>query len=121
MKVQRLTRDELTRLGEADISVLLRLLKPENVQVVAVEDVGRIVAHVGVLQMTHFEGLWIDPEYRGNAGVFRALIREAYAIPRERGETFALGGAEHGDARMETLCHRLGGRELPVKFFAIGV
>ena len=119
--MQRLSREDFERLADADLGVLLKCLKPENVEVVAVEDSGRFVAHVGVLQMTHFEGLWIAPEYRGNAGVFRALIREAYSIPRSRGETFAIGGAERGDERMETLCHRLGGHELPVKFYAIGV
>lgn len=116
-----LTPADLDRLGDRDLGSLLRYVKPEHAQIVAVEEDGEIAAHVGILQVTHFEGLYIKPEQRGNAGVFRALIRGAFDIPRQRGECWAIGAAEKTDERMETLCRRLGGHELPVKFYAIGV
>lgn len=95
---------------------------PENIALVVVEsDEGEILAACAVLSITHFEGLWIKPEERGNAGVFRSLLRMGYALPQCRGEKWALGGAEDGDERMKGLCHKLGGKELPLKLFAIPV
>jgi hypothetical protein len=122
MNARILKPEEWQRLGEGELSALLPYVEPENVAVVVVEDDdGEIVACVSALQVTHFEGLWIKPEVRGNPGVFRSLIRLAYAVPRFRNEKWILGGAAESDAQMDTLCRRLGGHPLPVKFFAMPV
>jgi ribosomal protein S18 acetylase RimI-like enzyme len=108
--------------ASAGLPTLLAHCEPQNTAVIVVEDgAGIIVACIATLRVTHFEGLWISPEYRGNPGVFRALIREAYAIPRSRRESWVIGGAEDGDERMGDLCRRLGGHPLPVEFFAMPV
>lgn len=122
MRARILNPEEWPRLEGHDLSALLPYVVPQHTAVVVVEDdAGDIVATVADLRATHFEGLWLAPEHRGNAGVFRTLIREAYALPRKRGETWVFGGAGRGDARMKMLCRRLGGQPLPVEFFALPV
>lgn len=110
--------DKITAPGVPD---LLEYCNPEDVSVIVVEEDGKIVASVCVLHVTHFEGLWIEPKHRGNAGVFRSLIRRAYDVPMSWGRSWAIGGAEDGDARMDKLCRRLGGQPLPLKFYALPV
>lgn len=121
MKARILRPEEWEEINTPDLPELLKYCNPDDVAVVVVEKDGRIVASVMVLKVTHFEGLWIKPEERGNAGVFRALIRQAYALPWTRGEQWALGGAADGDDGMDTLCSKLGGVELPMRFYAIPV
>ena len=122
MNARILSPEEWERLEMPGLPELFRYVEPQNVAVVVVEnDSGEIEASVMALQVTHFEGLWIKPEARGNAGVFRALMRQAYALPRLRKENWVFGGAEDGDGQMDTLCTRLGGRALPVKFYAMPV
>ena len=107
---------------DRDISALLPFIEPENIHLVVVEDEsGQIVASVGVLQTTHFEGLWIAPEHRGNAGVFRSLIRKAYSIPQTRNERWVLGGAKPKDERMDGLLCRLGGRKIGERIYALPI
>ena len=122
MRAKILRPEEWDRINSPDLPALLPYVKPGHIAVVAVEDdTGEIVACVSVLQATHFEGLWIREDKRGNAGVFRALIRQAYALPRTRGEQWVIGGAADGDVRMEKMCHRLGGRPLPLTFYVMPV
>lgn len=122
MKARILRPNEWQRVTGAGVPELLPYLEPQNLAVVVVEDdAGKIVASVCAMQVTHFEGLWLDPEHRGNAGVFRSLTRQAYAVPRMRGEHWVLGGAGDGDERMKAICSRLGGKPLPLSFFAMPV
>ncbi len=122
MNARILRPEEWQRIKSNGIHKLLAYTEPQNIAVVVVEnDEGEIVASVSALQVTHFEGLWIKPEERGNAGVFRALIRQAYALPRVRKEQWVFGGAEDGDDQMGALCERLGGHPLPVKFYVMPV
>ncbi len=113
MQARILRPEEWQRINSPGLPELLAYTEPQNIAVVVVEnDDKEIVASVCALQVTHFEGLWIKPEERGNAGVFRALIRQAYAIPRSRGEHFVLAAPDEGDARMASTCSRLGGKLL---------
>ncbi len=123
MMARILRPEEWPRVEEqSGLSALLPFVEPERTAVVVVEDGGgEIVASVAVLQVTHFEGLWIKPEARGNAGVFRALIRLAYALPRVRGEHWVFGAADQTDGKMDMLCRRLGGKPLPVEFYALPI
>ena len=122
MRVRILGPEEWHRVNASGMDGLLAYTEPQNIAIVAVEnDKNEIVASVAALQVTHFEGLWIAPEERGNAGVFRSLIRQAYALPQTRKEKWVIGAAEDGDRAMDALCTRLGGRSLPVKFYAMPV
>lgn len=122
MKARILSPEEWGKLEPEGAPCVLPYTEPENIAVVVVEDDdGAIMACVQALQVTHFEGLWIKPEHRGNAGVFRALIRQAYALPQARRERWAIGASANGDGRMDTLCTRLGGKPLQMHLYAIPV
>jgi hypothetical protein len=83
--------DEWERLsGQALAQTILRYVSPQNTAFVVVERDGEIVAKLGTHLVTMFEDLWIRPDQRGNPGVMRALVRQAFAIPRERGESWAI-------------------------------
>jgi len=120
MKTRILDPTEWNRIP-GPLSEALPLVDPHNVVVVAVEESGEIVATVSVIRISHFEGLWIHPDHRGNAGVFRALIRQAYGIPKVRGEQWVLANAKDGDATMESICKRLCGETLPYRFCILPV
>lgn len=98
---------------------LLPYVAPENIAVVVVEDGDEIVACVSALKVTHFEGLWVSPWHRGNAGVARALLRQAVAIPRVRGEQWVFGGIE--DETMRGFMQRLGSVPIPLELHALWV
>lgn len=122
MRARILRPEEWSKLEPHGAPGTLPFVEPRNIEVVVVEDDdGAIMACVQALRVTHFEGLWIAPEHRGNAGVFRALIRQAYAVPQSRLERWAIGAAANGDGRMDVLCNRLGGQPLPMHLYAIPV
>lgn len=122
MRTRVLAPEEWQDAKVPDLPDMMLLTEPQNVDVVVVEDdEGKVLASVCALRVTHFEGLWIDPSARGNPGVFRALIREAYQVPRDRRETWVFGGAKDGDERMRSLCSGLKGQELPLRFYAMPV
>jgi hypothetical protein len=86
---------------------------------VVVENEDKLVASMAILRVSHFEGAWIAPEWRGNAGVVRSLLRHAADIPRERGESFVFGGA--ASDQMRNILSRLGGSPMPLDFYALWV
>ena len=118
MKARILAPEEWGRINSPELPELLPYVEPENIAVVVVEDdSGDIVASVAALQVTHFEGLWIKPEYRGNASVARSLIRELYTVPRARREHWAFATAAQDNEKMDSVCRRLGGQPMEVKFY----
>ena len=122
MRARLLPPDEWFRLEHSDLGTLLNYVEPNNLAICVVEDDdGKIIAKVAAFHVTHFEGLEIAPEYRGNAGVWRRLIEFAYAIPAMRGETWALGAVADGDERMRTLMRDLGGAPLGLREYALKV
>jgi len=119
MHARILRPEEWARLEASRLPELLPYCRPQDVAIVAVEDGAQLAACMAVLKVTHFEGVWVAPEHRGNPGVMRPLFRLAGAIPSMRGEHFALGAAAHGDERMRGLMERLGTR-LPMDLYQVG-
>lgn len=119
MKARTLGPEEWGLIEKDGMPPLFPFVDPANVDVVAVEDEGEIVACMTVLRVTHFEGLWIAPSRRGNAGVLRSLLRRGNAIAKERGEQWVMGGA--ADDAMRGYLGRLGGVAIPMDLFALGV
>lgn len=109
-----LPRSEWHRL-DADGRTLFETLPPECVSVVVVEEGGEIVGEMGVMRAAHFEGVRIAPEWRGNAGVTRALLRAAWEQASEWSGDWFLAHAENG--RVGGLLERLGGRQIPVRTY----
>lgn len=122
MRTRILSPEEWGKVEGEGLSDLLLRCKPENIRVVAVEDGdGSVVAQVAVLNMAHFEGLWVRQDKRGNAGIWRALLRQAFAVPASMGEEWILGAAADGDEKMDGVCRKLGGAPIPMRLFALPV
>ncbi len=94
-------------------------VRADNIDVLAVEDEGEIVATMTVLRATHFEGLWVSPTHRGNGGLMRSLLRQGTAIARAHGEQWVFGGAEHD--QMRGFMDRLGAVKVPMDLYAMWV
>jgi hypothetical protein len=116
MKARVLPREEWSRLEVTQLPQIGPLMRPEDVQIVVVEVGERIISTIAVLRVTHFEDLWIDPEYRGNAGAARRLLKVAISEAR-RFSTWAWGSSD--TEHMTDIIERAGGVPLPVKSFAI--
>jgi len=97
---------------------LMPYTQPSNMTVCVVEGDEGIAATVSTLRVTHLEGLWVKPEFRGNAGVMRALLRQAFALAQVRGEDWVFGGAAHDDPAMREYGARLG-RKVDMDLYAI--
>ena len=122
MNARILAPEEWSRLDGIDLSKLLPYTEPQNIAVCVVEDeAGKIVACLAALQVTLLEGTWIAPEHRKKAGTLRALLRQAFAVPRVRQERWAYGTAETGNEEIHMYLSRLGGVQMPVTLFALPV
>lgn len=119
MRTRVLPKEEWARLNEASgLPALLPYMSPEQVEIIVVEDGERIVASWSVLRVTHFEGLWIDPDYR-NAGVVRRLMRKTMETARQWCGQFALTGAN--TAEVANMVRRIGGVRMPMDCFMVPV
>ena len=88
-------------------------VRPEDVQILVVEDGDRIVATMAVLRVTHFESLWIAPEYRGNAGLGRRLIKAGIEAARKWTDRWVWGASD--TEHMKDIISRIGGKPLPIQ------
>lgn len=117
MRTRILPPDEWFKLNTNGVPPLGTTLRPEDVQVVVVEDGERIVASLGVFRVTHFESLWIDPEYSGNPGLCRRLIRSSVAAARKWTDKWVWGASDTD--KMDSIMGRCGGKSVPVSTFII--
>lgn len=118
MNVRLLPRSEWDRLSVTGTPVIGSTLEPEDAVVIVVEDEGRIVATMEAFRVTHFDGLWIDPDYRGNAGLGRKLIKAGIDAAKSLGATdwaWATSGTDH----MDDVLSRMGGRKMPVETYVV--
>lgn len=118
MRVRVLPMEEWGRLGESQLPLLLPFVNPENIAIVVVEDEGRIIGTLAALRVTHYEGAWIAPEYRGGI-VPRMLLRTAADVVRGWGDSWAFGGAASDE--MRDILKRLGAVEIPMEIHAIAI
>lgn len=98
---------------------MLPLIEPENARVVVVEEDGEVVAHLGVLRVTHLESLWVHPRYRGNAGLGRRLLRKAMEAVRPWATSWVM--AQVADNDVCELVRRLGGVRIAADSYAMTV
>lgn len=116
MKARILPPDEWSRLERTQIPMLPGV-KPADIDVVVVEDEGKVVACLSVLKITHFEGLWIDPERGNGLGAPKALLRLALALTEKCGSDWVWAGA--ADDRMRGILSRVGAVKLPVDSYVL--
>lgn len=86
-------------------------LVPGSATIIVVEVDGQIVAHWAAMQVVHVEGLWMDPDYAGHAGVGRALLSAMVEQLRALQVREALTQA--GTPEVEALCEKAGGQRVP--------
>lgn len=118
MKERLLNRTEWDKLKDTGFPEIVDVC-PGNSEIAVVEDGDRIVAVLGVVVMTHFEGLWIDPEYRGNAGVARRLMRLGVDTAKEFGNEWIWASA--GGDFMGDIFARLGGTKMPTETYIVPI
>lgn len=117
MKARILPKEEWSRLSITGIAPIQETLRPEDVQVIVVEDGDRIVASMGAFRVTHFESLWIDPEYRGNAGLGRRLLKAGITAARKWTDKWVWGASD--TPHMNDVILRLGGKRIPIETYMI--
>lgn len=117
MKARVLDASEWGLLEDKPLGPLMPNLRPMDTRIVVVEDDGEIVAHLGVLKVTHLEGLWIAPKYRGNVAVGRGLLEGAMRQVRPWSTDWVMALA--ADDVMSGLVTRLGGVRLPVESYVM--
>jgi len=121
MKTRILRPDEWGRVPINEMPSLLPFVAPQNIAIIVVEDdAGEIIGMLSALRVTHLEGLWVKPEYRGRM-VAWDLYRQAMALAGVRDESWVVGGAADGDETMDGLIRRCGGNPLPLRFYSMPV
>jgi len=117
MNARILSREEWEKLAVTGFEQLGKTLRPEDSQIAVVEEDGKIVATLGVFRVTHFESLWIAPEYRGNAGVVRRLVKAAVSAARKWTDNWVWGASD--TPQMDDVIGRTGGVQLPIHTYMI--
>lgn len=118
MSARLLEPNEWGRVPAGSLPTMLPDLSPENCSIVVVEDSGgEIVAALGVLRVLQFEGLWVAPAHR-NAGVERALLREAVGVARGISPS-KWAFCALADESMEKRVSRLGGQKMPLSLWTM--
>ena len=114
-----LPQGEWNKLEISKIPPMWMALRPEDAQMIVIEDEGRVIAMLGTLRITHFENLWIDPEYRGNPNVARKLMRKGLEAARKWATDWAIGysGSDH----MNDILERVGGVKMPVDTYIVPI
>ena len=114
-----LPESEWSKLAVTGFAQIGPTLRPEDVQIIVVEDGSKIVATMGVLRVTHFESLWIDPAYRGNAGLGRRLLKAGIQAARKWTDSWVWGASD--TERMDKIIGRTGGKYLPITSYVIPI
>jgi len=103
---------------DEESKVFFETVHPEDVAVLVAEIDGEIVGHMAVIRAPFFERWHVAPEYFGNAGVTRGLLRAGTLKAREWAPKWVMA---HGDEKMAETLIRLGGRFLPIHTFMMGL
>jgi hypothetical protein len=116
MTTRLLPREEWHRLEGCGMDTLWARL-PETTRVVVVEQEGQIVGCVTGMLILHAEGLWIDPAYRKQAGLWRRLMRAFWNVADEFGTSGAW--ASEVTPEMQDILIRLQGAPVPGSHFIL--
>ncbi len=118
MKARVLPPEEWAKLnGHYSESMLSLAPESDTRMVVCEDDAGNIVGSLGVMRMPQLEGFWLDEAHKGNAGIIRALLREAMPIAVEWANGYVLVGVT--EENMRSIVRRMEGVEIPAEFFLL--
>lgn len=119
MRTRILRPEEWSTVDVPDLPPLFPYVAPQNIAVIAAENGdGKNLGYLSALRVTHLEGLWVRPEARGGRVAFE-LLRQGLALAKARQESWVIGGAANGDARMDDLIRRSSGVPLALRFYTI--
>lgn len=113
-----LPTNEWPRLAGSDVGEALPYHRPEDVQIVVVEDEGTIVGTWAVLRVVQLEGVWIEPSYRKHGAVAKRLMDRALAEARALAPAFAFTGSQTPEVAALLEKH-LGAKRLPMDPYVI--
>jgi L-amino acid N-acyltransferase YncA len=116
MTTRVLHPDEWARLDGSELARALPRLP--GARVIVCEDEGRVLGHLALVPMWHVEGAEIDEAQRGR-GVLQALIAGMHAEARALGVSTVFPAAASDG--MVHLIQRIGGVEIPARWFALAV
>lgn len=119
MTSRLLPREEWPKLADLQASTLLPYVPPDDAQMVVVEDGDRIVGVWAVLRITHLEGLWIHPDYRGRVSVARRLLVTTLAAARRWAPQWVMTGAN--DDCVRRMLDHVGAVKLPMDTYVMSV
>ena len=119
MTARVLPDSEWHRLDETDSGLqgIWPQLNPLRHHVIAVEDDGKIVGTVVLMEALHAEFLWIDQSHRGHVAVQRALKDRLLEEARDRQSATLLAGCLTD--QMRDILAKLGGTKLPGGMYVI--
>jgi len=105
-----LPREEWPRLAGTELEQVWPHL-PAGAQVVVVEADDRIIGCWSLIPLVHCEGVWIDPEFRGNPRVALRLVRGMKDTARAMGAQTVLTAAQTPE--IGRLAEKIGGAKIP--------
>ena len=111
MNTRLLPLAEWDRLAVTGLPPFLPHVRPEDINVVVVEEDGKIVASLAVMRMTHWEAAWVDKDRRGNGGIVRALLKGAVEASRPFTSHWVIAQADQ--EHVKDILSRLGGVKIP--------
>jgi ribosomal protein S18 acetylase RimI-like enzyme len=116
MRTRILPREEWARLAGTELETVYPVL-PDGAVVVVVEDGDQIVACWALFPIVHVEGVWIDPDYRGNPRVARRLVAGMKDTARAMGARAVATAALTPE--VERLAEKIGGAVLPGRHYTV--
>lgn len=111
--------EEWPKLAAVDPDGVWPLLKPDDTQVVVVEQGDQIVGVWLAVRFVHAEGVWIDPAHRGAFGVVKRLLSGMRAAAKSWGASVVWTGAAEGDTGVMQLITKLGGTPIPMTSYRL--
>lgn len=90
-------------------------------KIIVAELDGEIVGCTGIHTQVHWDPWWIAPEYRGNAGIVRGLVRHGATLMTEHGVENAFATIEDQNLLSQALAKRLGFEAAPGRLYIISV
>ena len=115
-----LPQSEWDKLGDTDIPVILPFTRPEDIQIVVVEEQDRIVGAWAVLRVVHLEGAWVTPEYRGNGVVRARLMQAGLEAAQQWAGDWAMTAAKPDDEHVKHIITKhMGGIQVPMYSYVV--
>ena len=116
MRSRILPREEWDRLEVTKLTPIFPDFRPEDTEVVVVEEDGEIIASAIVLRVVHLESLWISPK-KTNSMAGKHLWRGVVESAKKWAGPIAM--AQTGVNKVCRILEKLGGVKLPADSYVV--